>query len=320
MRASPLVLGRIASTPSAPTPKWRSQISLHRRWILRRAAACARGGPTGAQVDDDEVVPGPLGFDERKRHGARPVVYGFAGAGAGSAGFSALAGASPAGAPSAGGGVLALARRRGRLLRGLPLGLGFGGRLGLVLGGRCRFDRFARRGRSRRGGPGRCTAGRLLDALARLLEVDLQLLGPRVVGLLLGRLALRQLLQPTRILLAGEVRQPERRQQEEKRRDRREPGQEVPRARRAEDGLAATAAAERDPHAAALSGLQQHDQDQEQADDDVKDSQKRDHEAEPSFTRRMNDSADSEAPPTRPPSTSSSAMSARMLSGLTLPP
>src|SRR6185369_1250687 len=109
-----------------------------------------------------------------------------------------------------------------------------------------RRDRGGRRaGRGRRGSGSR--AGRLLDALARLLEVSLQLLGARVVGLLLGRLALGQLLQPPRVLLAGEVRQPQRRQQEEKRRDRRETGQEVPGTRRAEDGLAAAAAPERDP-------------------------------------------------------------------------
>src|SRR5262249_55067958 len=62
------------------------------------------------------------------------------------------------------------------------------------------------------------------------------------------------------------------------------------------------------------------DEDQEQTDEDVDDGQERIHGVQPSLTRRTNESAVSDAPPTRPPSTSASAISARMLSGFTLPP
>ena len=126
--------------------------------------------------------------------------------------------------------------------------------------------------------PRRRRRARLLRALARLLELFLQLGGALVVDLLLDRLLLGQPLQPLRVLLARVVRQPERRDEEDRRGDRRQPREEVAGARRSEDRLAAAAAAERDAHAAALTGLQQHDQDQEQTDQDVKDREKRDHE------------------------------------------
>ena len=180
-----------------------------------------------------------------------------------------------------------------------------------------------RRRRSWAAGRGGRGAGRgRLPGLRRraLLEIGLQLLQALVLGLLLVGLLGLQPLEPLRILLARVVREHQRGDHEEDRRDRRQAGEEVAGARRAEHGLAAAAAAEGDAHAAAFSGLQQHDEDQEHTDEDVDDGEKGIHGVEPSLTRRTNDSADSDAPPTRPPSTSASAIRARTLSGFMLPP
>src|SRR4029078_6984198 len=139
------------------------------------------------------------------------------------------------------------------------------------------------------------------------------------LDILFGGLLALQALQPPRIGLTRVVCQDQRSDHGDDRGDRRQARQKVAGPRRPEPGLAA-AAAERDAHAAALTGLQQHYQDEEQTDRNVNDGQKSGHGVEPSLTRRTNDSADSEAPPTRPPSTSTSAMSARTLSGFVLPP
>src|SRR4029453_13041888 len=115
----------------------------------------------------------------------------------------------------------------------------------------------------------------------------------------------------------------QRRDQKDHRRDRGQAGEEVSRPGRPEDGLA-PAAAEGDPHAPALTGLQQHDQDQKQTDRDVNDREESNHDVEsdflPACMRRTKDSATNDAPPTSPPSTSSSAISALTLSGFMLPP
>ena len=325
MRASPVVLGRIASTPSAPTPKWRSQISRTTAGSWTASGRRRAAGWPGRRSTTTKSFPSPLGLDERKRHGAARVVYcGRAGAGA------ARPASRPASAPSAGCRRRACACAPARACRSPPrvgrrpalaglafgLGVGLGGLaagLGLGLGrGRGAAGSLARARRA--GVPAAAPPAVFWTRLARLLESAFSLSARSSSAFFSRRLALGQLLQALRVLLAGEVRQPQRREQEDDRGDRRQPRQEVARARRAEDRLAAAAAAERDAHAAALAGLQQHDEDQEEADDDVNDGEERDHDVGALLYFTISNErhpAVSDAPPTSAPSMSGWAMSAR---------
>ena len=113
MRASPLVLGRIARTPSAPTPKWRSQISRTVAGSSGERPACSSwraAGCPGRRSTTTKSFPVPSALTNGSGM-ARPVVYGLRGRRCrlGRLGrLSALAGRSPAGAPSAGAACLRL--------------------------------------------------------------------------------------------------------------------------------------------------------------------------------------------------------------------
>src|SRR5262249_51379498 len=116
----------------------------------------------------------------------------------------------------------------------------------------------------------------------------------------------------------------ERRRHEDDRRCRCEPREEVARATRAEERLAA--AAEHGAHVGAFAGLEEHHHDQEEAGEDVDGGndvveEQGTHQRDSSnCTMRAKLAASRLAPPTSAPSMSTSVINASMLSGLTLPP
>ena len=123
---------------------------------------------------------------------------------------------------------------------------------------------------------------------------------------------------------AGQLGQDDRIDHERGGEDRGEFGEERARAAAAEDGLAR--AAEGAAHSASAAGLKQHDQDEEQAQQNVDDGEndlqnpKHDGYLFPAATMPAKSAPLSDAPPTRNPSTSRWANSPAALSGLTLPP
>src|SRR5262249_49695373 len=135
-----------------------------------------------------------------------------------------------------------------------------------------------------------------------------------------GRQPLEQTRPRRRRLAVGEE---ERRQHEDDGGRGGEAREEVASASGAEERLAA--AAEDGAHVGALAGLKQDDDDQEEAGQEVNDRddvvQQRAHPRDSSnLTMRSNPPTSRLAPPTSAPSMSGWAISASMLSGLTLPP
>src|SRR4051812_3241898 len=123
-----------------------------------------------------------------------------------------------------------------------------------------------------------------------------------------------------------EIGEPQARDEEHGREDRRRAREEVGGAGGAEEA-ARRAAAEGRAHVGALAVLQQHEHDDADRGEDVENEDHRMHCYRPPFAwapaaRQIatNSSAASDAPPTRPPSTSAIANSSIALEAFTLPP